>query len=85
MRTATCIVLIGMLLAGCSEQTQQEAQEALSATGEAVKSAAEDTKENAQEAAQAIRAGVQAGKQELQDDDTPPRDAETAADGEQTP
>ncbi len=76
---ALALILAGV--AGCSEKTQQETQEALSATGEAVKAAAEDTKENAQKVGAAVKAGVERGKEEFQANDGPEPTPDTTAPG----
>ena len=48
IRIGTYLLCAGLVCwsAGCSKQTQQEASEALEATGEAVSSAADDAAEN---------------------------------------
>ena len=53
-----CLLGAGLLVAGCSEKTKQEAKEALDASTEAASAAAEDTKANVKKAGEVLEAGV---------------------------
>jgi len=57
-----CVLGAGLLIAGCSEKTKQEAKEALDASTEAASAAAEDTKANVKKAGEVLEAGVDSAK-----------------------
>jgi gas vesicle protein len=71
MQKFVAVVFCAGLLAGCSDQTKQEAKEMLKETGEAASSAAKDTKENVEKIGKAVEAGVERGKEEFNKDDAP--------------
>jgi len=54
--------------AGCSEATKTETKEAITETGEALKSAAEDAKVNAAKAADAVEEGAREVGEKLSGD-----------------
>jgi outer membrane lipoprotein-sorting protein len=56
MKTLSILTLgLGLMFTpGCSQETQDKASEAATATGEAVKSAAEDTAENTKDMAEKV-------------------------------